>query len=159
MWLFQISDYTSLMFERELMSVRDKLCGSTTRIEHEILYQFFEFHNYFSENHRPTSYPHGEYWECKEKNNARKRDDMQAEVRRRDYTCKRGQEIWMVSRERKNTIKTSEEQEGDLGARTEKACKTEAYTCAQQRWQVYVHERERERLMHTREREPRNAQG
>jgi len=62
------------MFERELMSVRDKLCGSTTRIEHEIWYQFFEFHNCFSENHKPTSYPHGEYWECTEKNNARKRD-------------------------------------------------------------------------------------
>jgi len=87
--------------------------------------------------------------------------DMQIEVRRRDssYTCKRGQEIWMVSRERKKTIKTSEEQEGDLGAHTEKACKTEAHTCAQQRWQVYAHERERERLMHTREREPQNAQG
>ena len=63
------------MFKRDLISFRDKLCGSTTRIEHEILYHFFEFHNYFSENHRPTTfYPHGEYWECTEKNNTRKRD-------------------------------------------------------------------------------------
>ena len=45
--MYQFSKYKSVVFERDPMSVQERLCGSSlTHVEHCILYNFFEFHNH-----------------------------------------------------------------------------------------------------------------
>ena len=46
-WLYQKSNYTSLMFKRKQISAYNRFCRqSTAHIEHKNLYQFFECRNY-----------------------------------------------------------------------------------------------------------------